>query len=187
MGVFRHLLILVVIGVVFRWLWYSSLKDRASVEPGRLVFPPTRAIRILIVVGGVVFTSFFLLSWFAQRKPEDWWVPYLFLGFVALHLCMYPPVLSIEVDGIASRSWTGREKKIRWEDVASLHYNIGNKLFTVRSSDGCKINHAGFNADRNLFQHEIQQRTRLPLKVTKPGTWKSETFEVPYEEEIEAE
>jgi hypothetical protein len=187
MGVFRHLLILVVIGVVFRWLWKSSVNERAGVEAGRMVFPPTRAIRILIVVGGVVFTSFFLLSWFAQRKPEDWWVPYLFLGFVALHLCMYPPVLSIEVDGIASRSWTGREKKIRWEDVGSLRYNIGNKQFTVRANDGRKITHAGFNADQNQFLHEIHQRTRLPLRVTKPGTWKSETFEVPYEEEIEAE
>jgi len=186
MGAFRHLLILVVIGVVFRWLWNSSVNERASVEAGRTVFPPTRAIRILTVLLGVVFTSLFLWCWFAQRKPDEWWVPYLFLGFLALDLCIYPPVLSIEVDGIASRSWTGREKKIRWEDVASLHYNIGSKQFTVRANAGRNITHAGFNADQGQFLHEIHQRTRLPLRVTKPGTWKSETFEVPYEEEIEA-
>jgi hypothetical protein len=34
-------------------------------------------------------------------------------------------------------------------------------------------------------RHGVQERTRLPLKVTKPGTWKSETYQVPYEE-IEA-
>jgi hypothetical protein len=54
--------------------------------------------------------------------------------------------LSIEVDGIGSRSWLGREKKIRWEDVASLRYNTGNRLFTICAKNGCKITHAGFNA-----------------------------------------
>ena len=130
----------------------------------------------------VRLTCLFLWSWFAVRKPDEWWVPYLFLGFVALSLCIYPPVLSIEVDGIGSRSWLGREKKIRWEDVTSLRYNTGNKQFTVCANDGRKITHAGFNAEPGLFQNEIQKRTRLPLKLTRPGTWKAETIEVPYEE-----
>ena len=182
MGALRHVLIIVVIGVVSRWLWRSSLNERASVEAGRTVFPPTRAIRSLAVFLGVAFISLFLWSWFAVRKPDDWWVPYLFLGFLALNLCIYPPVLSIDVGGIGSRSWLGREKKIRWEDIASLRYNTGNKQFTVCANDGRKITHAGFNAEPGLFQHEIQKRTRLAIKVTRPGTWKAETFEVPYEE-----
>jgi hypothetical protein len=182
MGVLRHLLILAVIAFVFRWFWKSSLNERAGVEAGRMVFPPTRAIRVLIVLLGVAFTSFFLWSWFAVRKPDEWWVPYLFLGFLVLTLFIYPPVLSIEVDGIVSRSWLGREKKIRWEDIAGLRYNTGNKQFTVCSNDGRKINHFGFNAEPALFQHEVHKRTRLPMKVTKPGTWKAETFEVPYQE-----
>ncbi len=136
MGALRHLLIVVVIGVVFRWLWKSSLNEHASVEAVRTVFPPTRAVRSLAVLFGVAFTCLFLWSWFAVRKPDEWWVPYLFLGFVALSLCIYPPVLSIEVDGIGSRSWLGREKKIRWEDVTSLRYNTGNKQFTVCANDG---------------------------------------------------
>lgn len=182
MGVLRHLVILAVFAVVFRWLWKSSLNERTSVESGRTFFPPTRTIRILVVLLAVAFTYFFLWSWFAVRKPDEWWVPYLFLGFLALTLFIYPPVLSIEVDGIMSRSWLGSEKKIRWEDIASLRYNTGNKQFTVCANDGRKINHLGFNAEPSLFQYEIQKRTRLPLKVTKPGTWKAETFEVPYNE-----
>src|SRR5207302_9538241 len=101
------------------------------------------------------------------------------LGFI---LCIYPPVLSIEVDGIGSGSWLGREKKIRWEDIASLRCNTGSKQFTVCANDGRKITHAGFNAEPGLFQNEIQKRTRLPMKLTRPGTWNSETIEVPYEE-----
>ena len=171
-----------VIGVVFRWLWKSSLNEHASVETGRAVFPPTRAVRILTVFLGVAFAALFLWSWFAVHRSDEWWVPYLFLGFLALNLCVYPPVLSIEVDGIGWRSWLGHEKKIRWEDVGSLRYNAGSKQFTVCANDGRKITHAGFNAAPGLFQHEIQKRTRLAMKVTRPGTWKSETFEVPCEE-----
>jgi hypothetical protein len=182
MGALRHLLIPVVIGVVFRWLWKSSLNEHARVEAGCTVFPGTRAIRALAVTLGVAFTALFLWSWFAARKADEWWVPYLFLGFLGLSVCIYPPVLSIEVDGVGSRSWLGREKKIRWEDVASLRYNTGNRQFVVCASDGRKITHSGFNAEPGLFQYEIQKRTRLPLKLTRPGTWKSETIEVPYED-----
>jgi len=69
-GVLRHLFILAVIGVVFRWLWKSSLNEHASVESGRMLFPPTRAIRILVIFLGIAFTNFFIWSWFAVRKPD---------------------------------------------------------------------------------------------------------------------
>lgn len=186
MGILRELIVVAVIGAVLRWLWKSSIVESAGFEAGRTIFPPTRAIRILMVVLGVAFASLFLWSWFAVRKPDERWVPYLFLGFLALNLFIYPPVLSMEVDGVGSDSWLAREKKkIRWEDIASLHYNSGNKQFIVRANDGRKITHGGFNADQGQFVYEIQKRTRLPMKVTNPGTWKSETFEVPYEEEVE--
>jgi len=125
-----------------------------------------------------------LLLWssYSVHKPEERWVPYLFLVFLALVPLMVPPVLTIEVDGIGSRTWFGSEKKIRWEDVAGLHFNTGNRQFTVGANDGRQITHAGFNADPSLFHAEVLRRTRLPVKITRPGTWKSETFEVPYEE-----
>ena len=123
-----------------------------------------------------------------ERKPDEWWVPYLFLGFLALPLFGNPPVLSIEVDGIGSRYWLAREmKKIRWEDVASLHYNTGNKRFIVRAKDGRKIVHSGFNADQTRFIHDIHERTRLPMSLTQSGTWKSETIEIPYQQEVRFE
>jgi hypothetical protein len=99
---------------------------------------------------------------------------------------MYPPVLTIEMDEIGSRAWFGSEKKIRWEDIASLHYNRENNQFSVRDNSGRKITHGGFNADGEMFLHEIRERTRLPLKIARPGTWKTETIDVPYED-IEAD
>src|SRR6266542_1930504 len=73
MAALRHLLSVVVIGVVFRWLWKSSLNEHASVEAGRTVFPPTRAIRILAVFFGVAFTRRFCPSrWMALDRVLGW-------------------------------------------------------------------------------------------------------------------
>lgn len=186
MSVFRHILTAAVLAIVFRWLWISSALERATVESGRKIFPPTRAIRLLTASCGIVFAVLLLWSSYSARKPDEWWVPYLFLVFLVLVPFMYPAVLTIEVDGIASRTWFASEKKIRWEDIASLHYNTGNKQFSVRDNAGRKITHNGFNADAGTFLNEIRERTRLPLKIAQPGTWKTEIFEVPFEE-IEAD
>ncbi len=185
MTALSHLLTLAVLAIVLRWLWNSSSTEQAKLEAGRHLFAPTRAIRIVLSSCGVGFTALFVWSQFSLRQPDEWWVPYLVLGFLVLILFAYPPLLSIEVDGVASRSWFGREKKIRWEDIATLHFNAGNRQFTVRASDGRKISQAGFNSDPGQFQAQVLERTHLPLKITKPGTWKSETYEVPYEDEAE--
>jgi len=186
MNPFGHILAAAVLAIIFRWLWKSSAIERATVESGRKIFPPTRAIRLLASSLGIVFAVLLIWSSYSVHKPAERWVPYLFLVFLALVPLMVPPVLYIEVMGIGSRTWFGSEKKIRWEDIASLHYNTGNKQFSVRDNNGRKITHAGFNADGDMFRDEIHKRTRLPIKIARPGTWKTETFEIPYEE-IEAD
>ena len=176
----------VVLAIVFRWLWISSALERATVESGRKIFSPTRATRLLASSVGIVFAILLIWSSYSVRRPDEWWVPYLFLVFLALVPFMYPPVLTIEVDGIGSRTWFGSEKKIRWEDIASLHYNTGNNQVSVRDNTSRKITHGGFNVDGEMFLNEIRERTRLPLTIARPGTWKTDTIEVPYEE-IEAD
>jgi len=182
MDAFRHILTAAVLAIIFRWLWKSSAIEKATVESGRKIFPPTRAIRLLASSLGIVFAVLLLWSSYSVHKPEERWVPYLFLVFLALVPLMYPPVLTIEVDGIGSRTWFGSEKKIRWEDIAGLYYNTRNKQFSVRDNNGRKITHAGFNVDGEMFRDKIHKRTRLPMKIARPGTWKTETIEVPYEE-----
>jgi len=182
MDALRHVLTAVVLALVLRWLWKSSRMEKAREESGRKIFPPTRAIRIVMLLGGVLFIAMAVFSVIFLREPRNWWVPYFFLAFALLPVLAYPPVLTIEVDGVASRAWFGKEKKIRWEDIASLQYNTSNKQFTVRATDGRKITHGGYNADADFFRQEIQRRTRLPLKVARPGLVKMETVEVPYEE-----
>jgi hypothetical protein len=183
METLRHVLTAAVLALVLRWLWKASITEKAREESGRTIFPPTRAVRILMPVVGILFVALAVLSAIALREPRNWWVPYFFLSFVLLALFGYPPMLTIEVDSVTSRTWFGSEKKIRWEDVESLHYNTGNKQFTVRSKDRRKITHGGYNADSALFRTEIQKRTRLPLKMAQPGIVKAQVIEVPYVED----
>jgi len=182
MDALRHVLTAALLALVLNWLWKSSRSGKVKEEAGRKIFGPTTAIQIVTALCGLLFTALVVISVVVLRKPNQWWVPFLFMAFLAMVPFMYPPVLTIDVDGVTSRTWYGSEKKIRWEDIASLHYNTGNKQFSVRSNDNRKITHAGYNADPDGFLQEIQRRTRLPLKVAQPGVWKSETVEVPYEE-----
>jgi hypothetical protein len=185
MGAFRHILTAAVVAIVFRRLWMSSALERATLDSGRKIFSPTRAVRLLASSVGIVSALLLIWSSYSVRRTGEWWVPYLFLVFLTLVPLMYPPVLTIEVEGIGSRTWFGSEKKIRWEDAASLHYNTGNHQFSVRDRSGHKITH-GFNGEGAIFLNEIRERTRLPLKIARPGAWKTETIEVPYGE-IEAD
>ena len=181
--ILNGVLTLTVLSLVIRWLWKSSSVEKASVEPGRKIFPPTRAIRILASLFAVVFAALVVLSSYSIHKLEERWVPYVFLALLGLAPLMIPPVLTSDVPGLESRTWFGRETKIRWEEIASLHFNEGNKQFTVTSTDGRKIAHSGFNVDGQAFLAEVSERTRLPLKIASPGIWKTKTIELPFDED----
>jgi hypothetical protein len=181
-----HVITGVVIALCFTLLWRLSSFEKAKDEPGRKLFPPTQAFRWLMIFAGIFFSVLAIAAFFLARKPDEWWVPYLFLGSLLLVVLAYPPLLTIEVDGIESCNWRGTVKKIRWEEIASLHYNSGNNQFTVRDKQGRKISHAGFNVDPEKFRAEIQKKTRLPLQFAEPGIWGVKTTEIPYFDEDEA-
>lgn len=172
------LAVLAVHGILFRWLWKRSSITKATVESGRAIFPPVREIRILF--GFIAFVIAALLIWCSVTlQPSEWWLPYACLAPLVGVSWMIPPVLTIDVEGIRSRRWFGYEKKIRWEEVASLHYNFGSKYFTVRDNDGRKIVHTAFHAEGPMFMNKVRERTRLPMKITRPGVLKRKAIELP--------
>jgi hypothetical protein len=182
MGVFHYLVTGAVLTLVLRWLWKAAGSERAKLESGRQIFPPTKAVRFLLILFAMMFSAFAVVSVVLVHEARNWWVPYLFLGFATLVLLSFPPVLIIDIDSVGSRTWFGHEKTFRWEDIASLQYNIGNRYFTVQARDGRKITHSGFNADPKVFRAEIQRHTRLPMKVLEPGLGKAGAYEIPYDE-----
>ena len=183
----RHGLPIVALAVhalIMLWLWRRSPTTKATVEPGRMIFRPIAESRFLVVLFLAAFAAAVVGSSLLLRRPSQWWVPYMFIGFLFMVPFLYPPVLTIEVDGVGSRTWLGYEKKIRWEDVASLSYHLGKKHFTVRAADGRKIIHSRFNSEQDLFITEVRKHTRLPVKISHP--WSTRHTDLPYEE-VESE
>jgi hypothetical protein len=181
-NIVRHAVTVTILSLVLRWLWKASASSKTKLESGSYVFAPTRAVRFLMLFFGVVFAGLSLVSLYFLDKSGGRWALSFFLGFLLLVMLSYPPVLRIEVAGVRSRTWYGREKNVRWEEISALQYNVGNGYFTVRGVDGCKITHSGFNADPAFFREEIQRRTRLPMKVKRAGVWKPEIVEVGFDE-----
>ena len=174
------ILVLAVHALILLWLRRRSPAANATSESGRMIFRPIAESRILVVLFLITFSAAVVGSSLLLRRPGQWWVPYMFLGFLFMVPFLYPPVLTIEVDGITSRTWYGHEKKIRWEDVASLGYHLGKKHFTVRAADSRKIVHGPFSADQDLFTTEVRKNTRLPMRIS--WSWRARTSDVPYEE-----
>jgi len=112
----QHLLPLAVLAVhwiLFRWLWTRSSITKATIESGRTIFPPVREIRILFAF--IAFVIAALLIWCSLTlQPSEWWLPYACLALLMAVPFMVPPVLTIDVEGIVSRTRLGYEKKIRW-------------------------------------------------------------------------
>src|SRR5262249_20544521 len=183
----RHGLPIVVLAVhalILLWLWRRSPAANATFESGRMIFRPIAESRFLVVLFLAAFSAAVIGSSLLLRRPSQWWVPYMFIGFLFMVPFLYPPALTIEVDGVTSRTWYGHENKIRWEDVASLTYHLGKKHFTVRAADGRKIIHSPFNAEQDLFISEVRKHTRLPMKISHP--WSARRTDLPYEE-VESE
>ena len=90
---------------------------------------------------------------------------------------------SARLDDRRGRHRFAHEARIReknpLEEVASLHYNFGSKYFTVRGSNGQKIVHTVFHAEGPMFKNKVRDRTRLPMKITRPGVLKRKAIELP--------
>src|SRR5262244_3483717 len=103
----RHGLPIVVLAVhalILLWLWRRSPTANATFESGRMIFRPVAESRFLTVLFLATFAAAVVASSLLLRRPGQWWVPYMFIGLLLLVLFLYPPVLTIEVDGVASRT-----------------------------------------------------------------------------------
>ena len=176
------LLILVAHLILFFWLRKKSPGTKAVAQPGRMIFPPLGEIRAAFFVTALL-VAFFLVWCSISLEPGEWWLPYVFVGLLMALPFLYPRILIIEVHGVVSRTWLGREKTIRWEDVAELHYAMDNRAFTVRDKENRKIVHRVFHAEPLLFRNLVRERTRLPLKITHHGGLKNKTIELPYRDQ----
>jgi hypothetical protein len=89
--------------------------------------------------------------------------------------------LRIDDDGVHQDGWKPFQRKIKWTDVVAAEFNTGDQSLTVVGRGGKKVVHRGHVA-REQFLHEIQNRTKIPLTIVKPGLYKMNKTIVPYSE-----
>ena len=170
------IVIAIAVPAVLAWLYRLSSKQKAIQTSGMLIFPGAKASTAMIWFSIVLFSALAVISSF-YVKSNQWWVPVLFLGFVALGVFGFVPTLTLDEQGIASQVWYSR-KQFLWSQVAKLQFTPGNRTFTVFSADGKKIECSGFHADADRFRTEVLRRTRLPLLVRTPGVVKMNVSEL---------
>lgn len=119
--------------------WLAKVRRPAVVRerPQVLTHPPTT-----LIVGMVCTGFFILLAVLAgiYAKPDDWWAPYVFVGFALLGAPLIGEALRVRHelmdDGIAYRGLLARYDSVSWDEIESAHWNHSMKWLALRTRDG---------------------------------------------------
>jgi len=106
---------------------------------------------------------------------QNWNVPWNFvflayLGLVAVGILYdLPASIVVSEEGLEQVYWFRRRKRIRWKDIVEIESRQKDHTFTITSTDGTKIVHTGFLADRPRLLLEIKQHCSDELPPDFPG------------------
>ena len=175
-------LVLIVHAAWRLWLRTRPIVRKANPDAGRTVFQPMQEIRAFFLLTALLILCFFAYCW-SSCEPRERWLEYVSFGLVLGLAFLYPRTLVIDMQGVVSRHWLGREKIIRWEDVAELHYAMDKRSLEIRDRENRTIVHRIFHPEPVTFRDFARDRTRLPLKITHRRSLKSRTIELPYRDQ----
>src|SRR6266566_1752069 len=152
-----HLITTVVLAVVLRWLWRAARSERATFQSGRQVFPPTKAIRflLLIIMFAIMFLALAVASVLLRDKPGGWWFHisswdsfHWFCSAILPYSQSRRTGLDLVRGLVTKRSCDGR----RFPPCITT---LATRYFTVRALDGRKICgrhfHNGIQPTRRRF------------------------------------
>ena len=175
--------LVLIVHVAWRfWLRTRPTVRKANPDAGRTVFQPMQEIRAFFLLTAFLIVCFFAYCW-SSCEPRERWLGYVCFGLLLGLAFLYPRTLVIDMQGLVSRHWLGREKCIRWEDVAELHYVMDKRSLKVRDKENRTIVHRIFHPEPVRFRDFVRERTRLPLKITHRRSLKSRTIELPYRDQ----
>lgn len=133
---------------------------------------------MLVVLLAVAFTSFFLWSWFAIRKPDEWWVPYLFLGFLKVQVLNSPTqtpyfanVYTLRLhnwQGAHTKKWFDQRQEYRRPSIgrSSVQTVLLGELFFRLSRSFCTSSEAGMAQHNTSFMHNGLLGSDVPRLIS---------------------
>jgi len=163
----------VVMVLVMGWLGRSRLRARPAADARRLVHPPS-----LLIFGFVCFSFFAGIAVISNIYPNNtatWWTTAVFVGFALLALSLMMAFLleqhDVSDEGLASRTFLGTRKHLRWSELAAVRYAPSMKWFRLETQ-------AGGIARISVMLMGLPEFARVLLQHAPPGAIDAATLDV---------
>jgi hypothetical protein len=128
----------IVMVLVMGWLGRSRLRARPAADARRLVHPP--GVLIVGLVTFAVFAGFAVVSNVVPNETSTWWTTVVFVAFALLGLALVSTFFleqhDVSDEGVASRTFMGVRKQLRWSDLAAVRYAPSMKWFRLETASG---------------------------------------------------
>lgn len=102
-----------------------------------------------LIIGGVGTALFGILVVASSNssRPDDWWAPFVFMGFVLLGAVTVAEAVRVRHEltdtGIAYQGLLRRYDQIRWNEIVSARWSPGMKWLVVTTGDGRVMRFSG--------------------------------------------
>jgi hypothetical protein len=160
-----HRLVTIVLPVAaVHFVAREALLERAKLKPGLAIFPTILSLRILFVIGPLMFLygSYQIAS--AAQSFTDNFLVIIAIGFAVLTFCSEQGTIRVSDEGIFFRRWYGLRKcHIEWKDVQSAVSSGALKTITIFSADGRNIVHTQWHVAPSTFEAVLLRRLGAKL------------------------
>ena len=134
----RWIIWFVVMTLVMGWLARSRLRNRTATSGGLLHHPISTLIVGLVV--GALFLTLAILSYLFPNNTGTLVVSLFFAGFALLGLLLVVEYVrvrhSLEPGGLRYQKLFAKGRKLRWSEVARIHYSQSAKWFRIVTKQG---------------------------------------------------
>jgi len=139
----------------------EALLERAKLKAGLTIFPTILSLRVLSVVGLVMFLYGSYQIAKAAQGQFDYFLTAVMVGFALLSVYTEQGTILVLDEGILFRRWYGlRTCYMAWTDVQSAVSSKAFRTITVFSKDGRSIVHTQCHVAPSTFEAVLGPRPK---------------------------
>ena len=139
----------------------EALMERAKLKLGLAIFPTVLSLRVLSVLGPVMFLYASYQIARTAKTHFDYFLTAIMIGFAVLSVYTEQGTISVSDEGVFFRRWYGiRKCNIVWTDVRSAVSSRAVKTITVFSTDGRSIVHTQWHVAPSTFEAVLMLRLK---------------------------
>ena len=153
-----------IVYLIVTGLLNATAQSKATRQADALLFGPTETVRWLLIV---LILGFACGSLYVSLTPPQSLLGAVIFGLISIAGTLaFPANIVVSGTGVAETKWWGTQKAIPWNDVDRIEYHKGPATTVIRSKDGTRVVHSGWNRDTSGFLASCQERTGLSVKTS---------------------